>query len=454
MGSEAAPPGGRPTNVRWVVFSLAFGTSWLLYLHRYALNILMPEFKEEFGWSDEQLGWLDSAFFLCYMIFQVPFGIFADTFGTRWFLAGMILLWSVVLGLHVLTGSLAALVGLHALMVMIGLRGLFGLGQAGAYAILSRVTRFWFPLSVRTSVQGWIAVFAGRIGGASASLLLATFLLGMLHLSWRSSLLLFALIGVTLAVLFWLFFRDTPRQHPWVNEEEALLIEEGPVAGKRKISIREMFQRMKLRALLNLLVLNMQSFLSTVADLIYASWLHQFLVKTYGMGPTERGWLVMGVLLAGACGGPIGGYLNDYLIRRTGNRRWARRVIGLAGKGTAGVLLLGGILFCFDNPIAFCTVLFFVKLFSDWSLAGTWGTVTDIGGRATATVFAYNNTVASIGGVVGSPLIGRLAAAQGWISVFQVIVGVYVLCASSWLLIDCTIPLLAERESDPLQMSG
>src|SRR5262245_22045188 len=190
MGSEAAPPGGKPTNVRWVVFSLAFGVSWLLYLHRYALGVIMPELAKEFDWSEEQLGLLASAFFLCYMVFQFPCGVLADLFGTRAFLAGMILLWSVALGLHALTASLAALISLRALTVMLGLRALFGLGQAGAYAVLSRVTRFWFPLSVRTSVQGWIAVFAGRIGGASASLLLATLFLGTFQLSWRASLLI------------------------------------------------------------------------------------------------------------------------------------------------------------------------------------------------------------------------------------------------------------------------
>src|SRR5947209_5811144 len=227
MGSEVAPPTGRPTNVRWIVFALAFGASWLLYLHRYALGVIMPELAEEFHWSEAQLGLLASAFFLVYMVFQLPCGVLADVFGTRSFLAGMILLWSVALGLHALTGSLASLIGLRALAVMIGLRALFGLGQAGAYAVLSRVTRFWFPLSVRTSVQGWVAVFAGRIGGASASVLFATLLIGTLHLSWRTSLVVFGLGGAVLGVLFWLLFRDSPRQHPWVNQEEGRLIEEG-----------------------------------------------------------------------------------------------------------------------------------------------------------------------------------------------------------------------------------
>jgi hypothetical protein len=111
-------------------------------------------------------------------------------------------------------------------------------------------------------------------------------------------------------------------------------------------------------------------------------------------------------------------------------------------------------LFCFRKPIAFCTGLFVVKLFSDWSLAGTWGTVTDIGGRATATVFAYNNTVASIGGVVGSALIGQLAETEGWSSVFRVIIVVYVLCSASWLLIDCTLPILSSDQTDLQRREG
>src|SRR5262249_41120049 len=158
------------------------------------------------------------------------------------------------LSLHTLPGTLLA---------MQWVRALFGVAQAGAYAVLSRITRFWFPLSVRTSVQGWVAVFAGRVGGASANLLFATVLVGTLHLTWQVSLPVFALAGLVLAVLFWLLFRDSPRQHPWTNEAEVLLIEGGaPAAAPAgKLSVRAMFRRMSRRSILNLLSLNLASFL-------------------------------------------------------------------------------------------------------------------------------------------------------------------------------------------------
>ena len=448
MGSEAAPPETRPTNVRWVVFSLAFGTSWLLYLHRYSLGVIKPELEKEFSWNNEQLGLLDSAFFLFYTIFQFPCGVLADVFGVRLFLAGMILLWSAMLGLQALVFPGAW--WLSPLAVLFCIRALFGLGQAGAYAVLSRITRFWFPLSVRTSVQGWIAVFAGRIGGASSNLLFATVLVGTFLLSWRVSLQLFALAGLLLAVLFWLLFRDSPRQHPWVNEAEASLIEGGGRSATRKLSVRDLFRGMNRRSVLNLLALNLQSFLSTVADFIYVGWIPQFLSQTYNMSAYDRGIYATLPLLGGACGGPLGGYLNDWLIRRTGDRRRARVLVGLAGKGTAAVLLVAGIILCFHDPVAFSVTLFFVKLFGDWSLAGSWGTVTDIGGRATATVFAFNNTVAGVGAVIAPPLLGLLAAKHGWDAVFLAVAATYALCAISWLLIDSTIPLLAEAPAEPV----
>jgi hypothetical protein len=90
-------------------------------------------------------------------------------------------------------------------------------------------------------------------------------------------------------------------------------------------------------------------------------------------------------------------------------------------------------------------MLFFVKFFGDWSLVSTWGTVTDIGGRASATVFAFNNTVASAGGIIIPPVIGYVSAAAGWPAVFALVGVTYALCAASWLLVDCTIPVLGER---------
>jgi MFS family permease len=112
-------------------------------------------------------------------------------------------------------------------------------------------------------------------------------------------------------------------------------------------------------------------------------------------------------------------------------------------------LLISVALLFYDNPQVFCGFLFFVKFFGDWSLATSWGVITDIGGRATASVFAFNNAVAGIGFIAAPVLFGYLAEHYGWTAVFITVAITYVLCALSWLAIDCTIPMVGDANANP-----
>jgi nitrate/nitrite transporter NarK len=198
----------------------------------------------------------------------------------------------------------------------------------------------------------------------------------------------------------------------------------------------------------NLLALNVQTILSTLADNIYSNWIPLFLWEIHHLKFEAMGIYSSLPLLGGAIAGYLGGLLNDWLIARTGNRRWSRRLIALTGKGLAAAVLLFALVAYYDNPYVFCGLLFVVKLFGDLSLATTWGVVTDIGGRATASVFAFNNAVAGIGLIAAPPLFSFLAQHFGWPTVFVAVTITYVLCAISWLAIDCTLPVLTANGPD------
>jgi nitrate/nitrite transporter NarK len=237
-----------------------------------------------------------------------------------------------------------------------------------------------------------------------------------------------------------------------VNKAEADLIEGSEVTlsserlslSQRLRGIPAMFRRMSPRSILNLMCLNLASMMSTIADNIYSNWIPLFLFQSYGLKFKEMGIYSALPLLGGALGGVAGGYLNDYFIKRTGNRRWSRSLIGAFGKGVAAILLFRALVLYFDDPLAFCTMLFFVKFFADMSLATRWGTVTDIGGKATASVFAFNNAVAGIGAVLAPTMYGIVAQTTGWFNVFLIAIAAYVLCSITWLTIDCTRPLVKE----------
>jgi sugar phosphate permease len=420
------------------VFGLACSTSWLLILHRYTFALIKNDLMREQHLSASEIGLIDSGFAMTYTLFQFPLGVAADALGVRLVLTTLIVVWSIGLALHAWAPNKNALWLARAVL---------GLGQSAVLAAINRIARQWFPANIRTTLQGLAGIFAGRVGGLSANLIFATLLVGTLGLEWRTAIWLFASLGFVQAAAFVVLFRNSPREHPGVNAAEAALIAgdtadaSRPESAPQRMTIGQLLRGMTPAALLNFAALNVQTILSTFADNIFSNWIPLFLARVHKLDFAEMGLYSALPLLGGAIGGALGGVLNDACIARTGNRRWSRRGVGLAGKGLAAVLIFASLAW-YHNPYAFCFALFFVKFFSDWSLTTSWGAVTDIGGRATASVFAFNNAVAGIGSIAAPAALGYVAQHAGWPAVFFVTGAAYTLCALSWLAIDCTLPLV------------
>jgi len=430
--------GDRPTRVRWIVFCLGCGTSWVLYLHRYTFALIKPKLAEEFDLGETELGAMDTAFSLSYASVQFPTGLLGDLAGVDGLLFALILVWSMALAMHAWAPTTKWLYAARAL---------FGAAQAGCFALVGRLTRSWFPSRSRTTAQGWIGVSSGRIGGLCANLLFAGVMIGVFKMDWRLALYLLAGIGVAHSIGVLSLLRNSPREHPWSNEAEAELVEGDTVtsAGEpRRLKFRELLSRMDRRSLLNLAAINAVSTFSSIADQVYSNWIPLFLSSVYALEFKEMGIYSALPLLGGACGGVIGGFISDWLIRRLGNRRWARSLVGSVGKGLAAITLAASVIFFYDNPYKFCGMLFVVKLFADISLTSRWGTVTDIGGPVTASVFAFNNSVASLIAGMFPVVYGFVAEHHGWRPVFWIACAAYVACSATWLLVNCTIPVLRE----------
>ncbi|MCH7686320.1 MAG: MFS transporter [Planctomycetes bacterium] len=397
MASEPQPAtfpnDERPTKVRWLIFSLACGTSFVLYLHRYTWGLAKRDVAEEFGWSEWQLGFLDSAFSASYGFGQIPSGILCDWFGPHVLLGTIIIFWSLSMGGVALASGFAS---------MLIARVVFGLTQAGCYPTLSKVSKLWFPLSVRTSVQGWIATFFGRGGGAVSFVLFGTVLIGWMGLTWRQAIVVLTVLGGLFGVLFIVLFRNTPKDHPWANEaEETLIVEGNPDVSQATHSKLKWSLVLKSR---NMKFFFVQQFTSAFADNVYVYWIPLFLLTAKGVDMKQAGWMAAIPLVGGAVGGMIGGILQSYFIIRTGNRRWSRSWIGLIGKLLATVFIFVSL--AFNDAVQIVSVFFVVKFFSDWSQPTVWGTITDIAGRNSASVFGCINTVGSIAGFIAGPTMG------------------------------------------------
>ncbi len=445
MNADSSTPsaGQPPTNRRWMILGLASSMSFFLYLHRYTWNMIRPELEKEYGFSNVELEGLFSLFNLTYAVGQIPSGIVCDLFGPHLFLVVILVLWSVTLPLFGLTGDRN---------ILGSLRLLFGAAQAGCYPGLSKTTRNWFPLRTRTSVQGLVASFAGRGGGAMASIVMGTLLMGYCGLSWRLSLVVMMLAGLAFAAVFFFRFRSRPEDDPAVNEAEYNLIragEESDSAGPPVLPFRRVIRSVSMRVFI------FQQFINAGADYVYVAIMGSYF-QSRGYDAKVMGLLVSMPLLGGACGGVVGGFINDFLIRRTGSRRWSRTAVGFVGKALAAGCLL--IAINQESGIAAAAWLFVVKFFGDWTQPTVWGTSTDMGGRYSATVFSIINTAGSFGMVI-TPFVGGFVldhfatievingvktTITNYNPLFLLVVGMYLVSSFCWLFINSESSLESE----------
>ena len=434
----------RPTRIRWLIFALACGTSWFLYLHRYTWNIIAPELQRTYSFDNTELGVLFSLFNASYAIGQIPSGVLSDFVGPHLFLGTIIVLWSLSMTSFGLTGDRYALGAL---------RVVFGSAQAGCYPALTKVTHAWFPLRSRTTVQGWVATFFGRSGGAMSSIIMGTLLMGALGLSWPSALAIMGMSGVAFGVLFLILFRNSPDQHPQVNRAEQELIREGQVQSSNEPRVLPVRRAIGSRSLRFLIA---QQFLDAGSDSVFVAFIGLYFLKTRGLEISTAGLLVSLPLWGGALGGIAGGWLNDFLIRRSGNRRWSRTSVGLCGKVAGAVMVF--VMIRQASPEAAAFALFWAKFVSDTSQPTVWGTCTDLAGRYSATVFSIANTAGSVGAMVMPVVFGWIldantrtvpgaeTAKTNWTPLFLLIAAMYVVSGLCWLLIDCTRSL--ERDAE------
>jgi MFS family permease len=271
---------------------------------------------------------------------------------------------------------------------------------------------------------------------------------------------LFGLLGVAWAMVFVRWFRDSPAEHPAVNAAELALIREGAAEPERG-SADGHPAGIPWRALLrstNLWAYSVMGFGSAFAVYLYFTHFPSYLKERHHFGE-KWGWVAAGLpMICGAVACTLGGVLTDWLVRRTGSRRWGRRLIGLAGKGGAAVLLFLGA--CADDPVWAVALIALSAFASDLALGAHWAVATDTGGRYVATVYGFMNMVAGVGAAL-SPVVAGYALERlsptgtdgvfdpaareyAWTVVLCVFAAVLAVTSLCWLRIDAEESMVGE----------
>lgn len=574
MTAEAASETERPTLIRHGVMWATTAMALLLYLDRFAVGIASEYIREDLRMTQAQMGWFLSAFFWSYALAQVPAGWFADRFGARRMLSIYILAWSVFTGLMGVV---------HAVSLILLLRLLCGVSQAGAYPTAGGLLRVWFPISRRGFASSIVAL-GGRAGGVLAPILTAWMIvlfsqgsnpaqfglpeitndknflesfqtdqtggrknvidrlksqlpesvrsslaslkaplssttplivetsaliqrpalfdqidltglklapeaiaLQEQHASqhalsdaeairlnrliveaamsnsvkkfrgvgWRPTMILYGVLGIVVALGFYVIARDLPQRHPWCNAAERSLINDPASLAASAAEPDAPFPWLAMLTNVGLWGNSLMQAFTNIGWVFVVTWLPRYLDKVHAVPLSGQAYMTAIPTAAGIVGMYLGGWWTDKATLYAG-RKWGRMLPVMITRFTAGVgyaiCLVLSLTFTPDPtqtwlPWAYVGALCLMAFSVDMGNPAVWGYAQDVGGKYTGSALGWANMWGNLGAAAAPPLIynrilGETPTAGQWTIMFGVCLLAFVLSGLFALLMDSTKPLV------------
>src|SRR5215468_2030803 len=185
--SEAAEPG----RASFAYFALSVLTllNLLNYIDRYIFAALIPYIKPDTGYTDQQLGWLGSAFTIVYTVCSPLFGYLGDRYRRGRLVAIGIMIWSLA------TAAGGAAASFAQLLLA---RSMVGVGEANYATIAPGLLSDFFVKARRGLVMS--IFFASMPIGAALGFLMGGHFGAPERLGWRHTLYLVGLPGLLTAL--------------------------------------------------------------------------------------------------------------------------------------------------------------------------------------------------------------------------------------------------------------
>ena len=269
------------------------------YIDRSVLFAVQPLLQKEFHFNKAEFGFLTTAFFLSYMFTAPVFGVLADRFQRKRLIIGGALVWSAATLLTAVTFNFKELLVRHALV---------GIGEASFVAIAPAFLSDLFPEQRRGRV---LALFYMAIPVGTALGYVIGGILGPRH-GWRAPFYVGAVPGFLLAL--------------------ALFAIPEPVRGQAD-ALRETTERGTLLGLVRngafwTATLGMAAMTFALGGL--SVWMPTFLSTVRGFS-LQGGNELVGIvtLIDGVCATLFGGWLGDFMLRRTAGAYYLVSAISL-----------------------------------------------------------------------------------------------------------------------------
>lgn len=279
---------------------LLTGLNFLNYIDRNVLYAVQPLIEKEFHLDYAQVGFLTSAFFVCYMVAAPLIAPLADRYSRKWIMAAGAFVWSAATLLSAVTHTYHELLLRHVIV---------GIGEATFVAISPAFLSDLFPENIRGRVMG-LFYLATPVGSA-----LGFIVGGYLghHYGWRAPFMICGVPGFFLGLAV-LALREPVRG---ASDHLADTAERGSIRG---LARNKAYWTITLGAAM-----------MTFAIGGLQVWMPTFLVKMRHLHLDQANLIFGGMtVVSGTVATLLGGWLGDRLLPRTPAAYQLVSAIGMA----------------------------------------------------------------------------------------------------------------------------
>ena len=295
----------KPERRRWFIIAIVFVAIVFNYVDRQIVSILKPTLKSEFDLGDDGYAVIINVFTLCYALMYPVSGWLVDRFGAKIVMFYGVITWS----LACIGGGISRSVGQFAFF-----RGLLGIAEPTNFPSQLKVVTVWFSGKMRATANS-LCVAGSSIGAIIAPPLVAWL---ALTYNWETAFLALGAVGIVIAILWKLIYRDPP---PEITAE----VETTAVApSSEKFEWKQLWRT---RSLWGILLIR---FVSDPVWYFCLFWLPGYLQEESGLSLAEVGmvgWIPFLVADLGAIGTSA---WSDWLVRRKGVQPLKARKIMLS----------------------------------------------------------------------------------------------------------------------------
>jgi sugar phosphate permease len=373
----------RPFKATNIVLALLCAMYFITYVDRVNLGAAGGAIREEFGVSNAEFGVILSAFGWSYLFMQFSGAWVGDHFGARRILVISGAIWAGATLLIGFTWSLTALFALRLLL---------GFGEGVTFPTATRAMRIWLPPSWYGFGQGITHSFS-RLGGTVTPPII---LFLVAAIGWRGSFVVVGLVSLVWVIVWSWYFRDDPKDHPSITEEELAQLSARDVGPTERPLVPW------LALVLRIWPVTLTYFCYGWCLWIYLYWIPLFFLENYQLDITDTAINSTIVFLGGFVGDTVGGLLSDTVYRRTGSTKSAR--LSIITLGFIGAFVSLAPLLITQNIVLVVASLTAGFFFVELIIGPIWAVPMDIAPKYASTAAGLMN-VGSAGASAISPII-------------------------------------------------